>query len=84
MTGSDMVVDGGISNADGGYPSTGIGRFLTDDPSRSQAQISAALVAIQNWNCLQRPIWRPTRHTRHYRRGASLSLLLVSALGGEV
>jgi hypothetical protein len=26
MTGSDMVVDGGISNADGGHPSTGIGR----------------------------------------------------------
>jgi hypothetical protein len=25
MTGSDMVVDGGISNADGGHPSTGIG-----------------------------------------------------------
>jgi hypothetical protein len=59
MTGSDMVVDGGISNADGGHPSTGIGR-LTDDPSRSRAQISATLVAIQNWNCLQRPMWRPT------------------------
>jgi hypothetical protein len=26
MTGSDMLVDGGISNADGGHPSTGIGR----------------------------------------------------------
>jgi hypothetical protein len=45
----------------------------TDDPLEIKSADKRHVVAIQNWNCLQRPMWRPTRHTPLRARGATLA-----------